>query len=90
MVKIISDVMGGGDRNRVTYGKKANDGFQYILKHGLGPMTLPNDVGIIRSVCLSNGLTVVYLDRVLGSDELKKFDIPNEWENKNYLEGVNL
>ena len=90
MVKILSDNKGGGNPNRISYGKKADSGFQYILKHGLGPMTLPSDVGIIRTVCLSNFMTVVYTDRVLEPSELKKFDIPNEWENGRYLDGINL
>lgn len=90
MVKIISDNKGGGDPNRISYGKKAGLGFQYILKHGLSPMTLPSDVGIIRTVCLSSLMTVVYTDRVLEPTELKKFDIPNEWENSKYLEGLIL
>ena len=90
MVKIISDIKGGGDPNRISYGKKAGLGFQYILKHGLGPMTLPSDVGIIRSVCLSNFMTVVYTDRVLELTELKKFDIPNESGNSKYLSGLEL
>lgn len=90
MIKIISDNKGGGNPNRISYGRKAGLGYQYVLKHGLGPMTLPNDVGVIRSVCLSNLMTVVYTDRVLESFELKKFDIPNEWENIKYLEGLVL
>lgn len=90
MVKIISDNRGGGDPNRISYGKKAGLGFQYILKHGAGPMTLPGDVGIIRTVCLLNLMTVVYTDRVLEPNEPKKFGIPDEWENSKYLEGLVL
>lgn len=90
MLEIISDIKCGGDPNRISYGKKAGEGWQYIMKHGVGPGTLPSDVGIIRQVCLSNGISVAYLDRVLGSDEMKKFDIPNEWENKDYLGDIKL
>ena len=90
MVKIISDIKCGGDPNRISYGKKAGNGFQYVLKHGVGPGTLPSGVGIIREVDLSNFISVVYLDRVLESDEMKKFDIPNESDNKYYLGGVEL
>jgi hypothetical protein len=35
-------------------------------------------------------MTVVYTDRVLEPSELKEFDIPNEWENSKYLDGIEL
>ena len=90
MAFVLVDKKGNGDPDRISYGKKAGKGFQYVLKHGLGPMTLPKDVGVIRSVLLSNALTVVYLDRVLEAKELEEYDIPNEWENKGYLEGIKI
>lgn len=85
MVTILSDIKCGGNPDRISYGKRAGTGYQYILKHGVGPGTIPSDVGIIREVCLSNFITVAYLDRVLSADEMKKFDIPNEWDNKHYI-----
>lgn len=90
MVKIISDIKCGGNPNRISYGKKAGEGFQYIMKHGVGPGTLPKDVGIIREVDLSNFISVVYLDRVLEPNEMAKYDIPNECNNKRYIGDIEL
>lgn len=90
MVTILSDNRGSGNPDKISYGRKAGNGYQYVMKHGLGPGTLPSGVGIIRSVCLSNYLTIVYLDRPLELDELAKFDIPNESNNKKYLSDLVL
>ena len=90
MVEIISDIRCNGNPNCISYGKVAGEGFQYILRHGVGPGTLPSDVGIIREVDLSNFYTVVYLDRVLEADEMKKYEISNEWDNHLYMGGVEL
>ena len=50
----------------------------YILKHGLGPGTLPKDVNIIQIWSLPNGYTVVTLDKFMDNDDLDEFDIPDE------------
>ena len=54
---------GSGNPNRISYGKPAGDGFKYVLLHGLGPGTLPNDAGIIKLEGYDNGMTFVYLDK---------------------------
>lgn len=88
MVEVISRFTGNGNPARVSYGRPAGEGYRYVFKHGLGPLVMPDDVGIISGMDLSNGLVVVNLDRVLSGEELKKFDIPSETENSKYLNGV--
>lgn len=45
---LVSVTKGSGDPNRISYGKPAGEGFKYVLLHGTGPGTLPDDAGIIR------------------------------------------
>lgn len=59
-------------------------GYRYILKHGLGPGTIPKDVNILKSESLPNYRTRVWLDRVLSPEELEYFDIPSETELDRY------
>lgn len=84
MAKVTSDFFGNGNRLRISYNRYANDGFKYVLKHGIGPGTIPSDVGIIRTQCWDNGLSFIWADRVLSGEELKKFDIPSETELSKY------
>ena len=60
-------------------------GYMYILKHGLGPGTLPKDVNIIQIWSLPNGYTVVTLDKFMDNDDLDEFDIPDETQLTNRL-----
>ncbi len=53
-------------------------GYLYILKHGIGPGTMPNDVTILKEKDLPNYYTAVWLDRFLTTSELKQYDIPSE------------
>lgn len=59
-------------------------GYKYVLKHGLGPGTIPRDVDIIK---IEDGdyYDIVYLDRPLTKEELKFYDIPPEWEINRYV-----
>lgn len=57
---------------------RPDGGYLYILKHGIGPGTLPKDVEIIRTEDLPNYYTAVWLDRFLTATELKQYDIPSE------------
>lgn len=50
----------------------------YILKHGLGPGTLPKDVNIIQIWSLPNWDTVVTLDKFMDNEDLDRFHIPDE------------
>lgn len=84
MARLISDTLGSGNRNRISYGRPANDGYKYYMKHGIGPNTIPSDVGIIRVKSWDNGMTFAWLDCVLSTDELVKFDIPSESELSKY------
>ena len=58
--------------------------YLYVLKHGLGPGTLPRDVEIIKTDEY-NGYTLVWLDRFLTTSELKEYDIPSESNLERYL-----
>lgn len=58
--------------------KAPEGGYLYIFKHGIGPGTLPSDVEIIKTKDLPNGYTAVWLSDFLTTDELKKYDIPDE------------
>ena len=53
-------------------------GYLYIFKHGIGPGTIPDDVGVIKVKDLPNYYTAVWLDRFLTTPELKQYDIPDE------------
>ena len=53
-------------------------GYRYILKHGLGPGTIPNDIHVLRWKDLPHYYTEVYLSRPLSADELEYYDIPSE------------
>ena len=53
-------------------------GYLYILKHGIGPGTMPKDVTILKEKDLPNYYTAVWLDRFLTTSELKQYDIPSE------------
>ena len=59
-------------------------GYKYVLKHGLGPGTIPRDVDIIK-VEDGDYYDIVYLDRPLTKEELKLYDIPAEWEIDRYI-----
>lgn len=86
---LVSVTKGSGDPNRISYGKPAGEGFKYVLLHGTGPGTLPDDVGIIKLECYDNGIAFAYLDRVLTSAELITYGIPSEIENAYYEKLVN-
>lgn len=86
---LVSVTKGSGDPNRISYGKPAGEGFKYVLLHGTGPGTLPDDVGIIKLECYDNGIAFAYLDRVLTSAELVTYGIPSEIENAYYEKLVN-
>ncbi len=58
--------------------KAPESGYLYIFKHGIGPGTLPKDVEIIKTKDLPNYYTAVWLSDFLTTDELKKYDIPDE------------
>ena len=53
-------------------------GYMYILKHGLGPGTLPKDVNMIQIWSLPNWDTVVTLDKFMDNEDLDRFHIPDE------------
>ena len=81
---LVSVTKGHGDPNRTSYGKPAGEGFKYVLLHGTGPGTLPDDAGIIKLECYNNNIAFVYLDRVLTAAELITYGIPSETENVYY------
>lgn len=81
---LVSVTKGSGDPNRISYGKPAGEGFKYVLLHGTGPGTLPDDAGIIKLECYNNNIAFVYLDRVLSAAELITYGIPSETENGYY------
>lgn len=64
-------------------------GYLYILKHGIGPGTIPRDVTVVKTKDLPNYYTAVWLDRFLSADELKEYDIPSETDINKYLGRIN-
>ena len=71
-------------RGRRTIKASKDHPYLYVLKHGLGPGTLPRDVEIIKTDEY-NGYTLVWLDRSLTTSELKEYDIPSESNIERYL-----
>lgn len=83
----------------IPYESKRNPScpYKYVLKHGLGPGTLPKDITVgkvedVDEYVAKNGisprlsnLTMVWLDRPLSYDELKFYDIPSETEISKYV-----
>lgn len=57
---------------------KESKEYRYITTHGIGPGTLPDGV-YIRCEDLDNGKTAIYTNRPLTAEELKKYDIKDEW-----------
>lgn len=57
---------------------KESKEYRYITTHGIGPGTLPDGV-YIRCEDLANGKTAIYTNRPLTAEELKKYDIKDEW-----------
>ena len=49
--------------------------FPYLMKHGQGPGTLPNDVKVVKYGESSNDKDIVYLDKVLTPEEEAKYDM---------------
>ena len=54
-----------------------NDGgpFPYLMNHGQGPGTLPDDVEIVKYGESSNDKDIVYLNKVLTAEEEAKYDM---------------
>ena len=71
-------------RGRRTIKASKDRPYLYVLKHGLGPGTLPRDVEIIKTDEY-NGYTLVWLDRFLTTSELREYDIPSESNLERYL-----
>lgn len=69
--------------------KYPQGGYLYILKHGIGPGTIPRDVTVVKTKDLPNYYTAVWLDRFLSADELKEYDIPSETDINKYLGRIN-
>ena len=63
-------------------------GYLYILKHGIGPGTIPNDVTILKEKDLPNYYTAVWLDRFLTTSEMDRYDIPYETEINDLLSWI--
>ena len=49
--------------------------FPYLMKHGQGPRTLPDDVEIVKYGESSNDKDIVYLNKVLTAEEEAKYDM---------------
>ena len=69
--------------------KYPQGGYLYILKHGIGPGTIPRDVTVVKTKDLPNYYTAVWLDRFLSADELREYDIPSETDINKYLGRIN-
>ena len=52
-------------------------GYRYVLRHGLGPGTLPEDVKILHYENYGD-YYMVWLDRFLTTKELNFYDVPSE------------
>ena len=63
-------------------------GYLYILKHGIGPGTMPSDVTILKEKDLPNYYTAVWLDRFLTTSELRQYDIPSETRINELLDRI--
>ena len=68
--------------------RKPDTGYLYIFKHGVGPGTIPDDVEVVKWKDLPNYYTAVWLDRWLTTDELRKYDIPDETRINYYLDRI--
>lgn len=66
----------------------SRNGYFYLLKHGIGPGTIPKDVSIVKIWDLPNSYTAVVLPRFLTSDELSFYDIPEESDIQWYLDRI--
>lgn len=64
------------------------DGYLYIFKHGIGPGTIPSDVTVVKTKDLPNYYTAVWLDRFLTTEELKRYDIPDETRINSLLDRI--
>ena len=49
--------------------------FPYLMKHGQGPGTLPDDVEVVKYGESSNDKDIVYLNKVLTAEEEAKYDM---------------
>lgn len=49
--------------------------FPYLMKHGQGPGTLPDDVKVVKYGESSNDKDIVYLNKVLTAEEEAKYDM---------------
>ena len=74
----------GTMRKRVCANVNGAYPYLYVLKHGLGPGTLPRDVKIGKTDEY-NGYTLVWLNRFLTTSELREYDIPSESNLDRYL-----
>lgn len=78
----------GWERKRVT---DPDRGYMYIMKHGIGPGTIPKDVTTLKvDDDLPEMKTIVWLDRPLSDEELEYFDIPSETENGKWLKRLGV
>jgi hypothetical protein len=68
--------------------KAPEGGYLYIFKHGIGPGTMPSDVHIVKVKDLPNYYTAVWLSDFLTTDELKKYDIPDETRINSILDRI--
>ena len=55
-------------------GEKTPQDYEYILRHGVGPGTLPKDVSVLDWEDLPNWKTAVWIDRPLTSEEMDEYD----------------
>ena len=60
--------------------EKTPQDYEYILRHGVGPGTLPKDVSVLDWEDLPNWKTAVWIDRPLTSEEMEEYEVmyPNE------------
>ena len=66
------------------------DSYMYFTKHGIGPGMLPRDVKIVDWYDVNNNITIIYVDRVLTTDELSYYDIYPETMNSKLLDRYDL